>query len=92
MAVLTNTQATDLYTNGSLTKVDKDSAYQCHYLHGTLDGCNYYLDSSSADYAGAALVDGSTDADIKTSVIAHLETLEYQGVKAVITNTAVTKV
>ena len=90
MALLNNTQATSIYDNGSRTTIEKgvlgSEVYACHYLHGSLDGNNYYVDSSSS-VLGLTL--SSTPTEARDAIIAHLETMEYLGIKESIIRTVV---
>lgn len=87
MALLNNTQSTNIYDNGSrIKKTSSVSGFLCFYIHGSLEGFNYYVDTTSASLS---LTDTSTDTEIRDAVIAHLETQEYQGVKEIITDTVV---
>ena len=90
MATLTNAQAVDIYDNGSRKIIKKgvlgSEVYACHYLHGVLDGENYYVDSSSS---ALGLTLDSTATEARGAIIAHLETLEYLGIKESIITTNV---
>ena len=90
MATLTNVQAINIYDNGNVQTIERgilgSEVYACHYLHGTLNEYNYYVDSSSS---ALGLTLASTPTEVRDAIIAHLETLDYLGIKDSIITTDV---
>ena len=90
MALLNNTQAISIYDNGNRATIEKgvlgSEVYACHSLIGNLDGYNYRVDSSES---ALGLTLASTPTEARDAIIAHLETMEYLGIKESIIRTVV---
>jgi len=86
MAKLTTPQATIIYDSSTVRKCETDGVFEYYTMVGMLDGNRYYLRS---DQDGIAIDEDSTDAEIKTAMIAALILLEKKSAVKVRTDTRI---
>jgi hypothetical protein len=85
MALIDATQSQAIWDNRLVcNKVDNEGTFVCFEVVSSLDGFKYRVDTAADEITIAS---NASMATLETAIKTHLETLEYKGVKTVLTRT-----